>query len=160
MLEPASFDLVYTGIGALCWLPDVTRWAAVVVALLRPGGRLFIREGHPMLFSIDETHLDRLVVDFPYFQLSDPLILEESGTYVETEVQFSHNVAHYWSHGLGEAVTAALEAGMDLTGLAEHDSVPWNAIPGRMCQDESGEWRLEDRPWRLAASYTLQTRKR
>ena len=160
VLEPASFDLVYTGIGALCWLPDVTRWAGVVAALLRPGGRLFIREGHPMLFSIDETHLDRLVVDFPYFQLSEPLILEESGTYVETQVKFSHNVTHCWSHGLGETVTAVLEAGMDLTGLAEHDSVPWNTIPGRMSQDESGEWRLEDRSWRLAASYTLQTRKR
>jgi SAM-dependent methyltransferase len=159
-LEPASFDLVYTGIGALCWLPDVRRWAAVVAALLRPGGRLFIREGHPMLFSIDETHLDRLVVDFPYFQLDDPLILEEGGTYVETEVQFSHNVAHYWSHGLAETVTAVLEADMDLTALAEHDSVPWNAMPGRMCRDASGEWRLEDRPWRLAASYTLQARKR
>jgi SAM-dependent methyltransferase len=160
VLEPASFDLVYTGIGALCWLPDVTRWAAVVAALLRPGGRLFIREGHPMLFSIDETHLDRLVVDYPYFQLDDPLIFEEGGTYVETDVQFSHNVAHYWSHGIGETVTAVLEAGMDLTGLVEHDSVPWDALPGRMSVDASGERRLEDRPWRLAASYTLQARKR
>ena len=113
-----------------------------------------------MLFAIDETHLDRLVVDFPYFQLDAPLILEEGGTYVDTEVQFSHNVAHYWSHGLGETVAAVLEAGMDITGLAEHDSVPWNAIPGRMSMDASGEWRLDDRPWRLAASYTLEARKR
>ncbi|MGA2804455.1 MAG: class I SAM-dependent methyltransferase [Acidimicrobiales bacterium] len=159
-LEAASFDLVYTGIGALCWLPDVTRWAAVVSALLRPGGRLFIREGHPMLFSIDETHLDRLVVDYPYFQLDDPLIFEDGGTYVETDAEFSSTVTHEWSHGLGETISAVLEAGMDLTGLAEHDSVPWNAIPGRMSLDASGEWRLEDRPWRLAASYTLQARKR
>ena len=160
LLEAASFDLVYTGIGALCWLPDVTRWAAVVSALLRPGGRLFIREGHPMLFSIDETHLDRLVVDYPYFQLDDPLIFEDGGTYVETDAEFSSTVTHEWSHGLGETISAVLEAGMDLTGLAEHDSVPWNAIPGRMSLDASGEWRLEDRPWRLAASYTLQARKR
>lgn len=34
------FDLVYTGIGALCWMPDITRWAEVVATLLRPGGRL------------------------------------------------------------------------------------------------------------------------
>ena len=31
------FDLVYTGVGALCWLPDVRRWAEVVASLLRPG---------------------------------------------------------------------------------------------------------------------------
>src|SRR5215470_12114956 len=34
VLEPRSFDLVYTGIGALGWLPDIARWAAVVAGLL------------------------------------------------------------------------------------------------------------------------------
>jgi hypothetical protein len=49
---------------------------------------------------------------------------------------------------------------MQITGLAEHDSVPWEALPGQMTLDESsGEWRLTDRPWRLAASFTLQARK-
>jgi SAM-dependent methyltransferase len=33
------FDLVFTGVGALCWLPDIRRWAKVVADLLRPGGR-------------------------------------------------------------------------------------------------------------------------
>ncbi len=56
------FDLVYTGIGALCWLPDVQRWAGVVAALLRPGGRLFMREGHPVLWAIDDPRPDSLLV--------------------------------------------------------------------------------------------------
>jgi hypothetical protein len=29
-----------------------------------------------------------------------------------------------------------------------------------MTKDDGGEWRLTDRPWRLAASYTLQAVKR
>lgn len=45
VLGHGNFGLVYTGIGALCWLPDIRRWAQVVGALLRPGGRLFLREG-------------------------------------------------------------------------------------------------------------------
>ena len=106
VLPRASFDLVYTGVGALCWLPDIARWADVVGGLLRPDGRLFIREGHPMLFAIDESHKDRLVVDYPYFQTDEPLVIEDAGTYVETEVQFSHNLTHEWNHGLGETVTA------------------------------------------------------
>ena len=44
-LGAERFDLVYTGIGAIYWLPSIARWADVVVALLRPGGRLFMREG-------------------------------------------------------------------------------------------------------------------
>ena len=55
LLGRESFDLVFTGIGALCWLPDIRRWAAVVAGLLRPGGRLFIREGHPMLWALEDA---------------------------------------------------------------------------------------------------------
>ena len=51
-LGEERFDLVFTGIGALCWLPDIRRWAQVVAGLLRPGGRLHIREGHPVLWSL------------------------------------------------------------------------------------------------------------
>jgi SAM-dependent methyltransferase len=144
VLEPAAYDLVFTGIGALCWLPDIRRWASVVAALLRPGGRLFIREGHPMLRSLDETEPD--VDDTP-------------GTYVATQAEFTHNVTHSWNHGLGETITALFAEGLRLTSLVEHDSVPWEAIPGQMEQGELGEWRLADRPWRLAASYTLQAVK-
>ena len=43
VLGPDRFDLVYTGVGALCWLPDIARWASIVAGLLRPGGRLFLR---------------------------------------------------------------------------------------------------------------------
>lgn len=152
-LGAAAFDLIYTGVGALCWLPDVRRWAGVVAELLRPGGRLFLREGHPMLWTLpDET----LSLEHPYFERAQPLVWEEPGTYVATDAAFTHNTTHEWNHGLGETVTALLDAGLELTGLAEHDSVPWEALPGLMARDDAGEWRLADRPERLAASYTLQ----
>ncbi|MCM0677776.1 class I SAM-dependent methyltransferase [Micromonospora phytophila] len=155
------FDLVYTGVGALCWLPDVRRWARVVAALLRPGGRLFLREGHPMLWAVDESHPDGvLAVEHPYFELPEPTVWNESGTYVETEATFTHNLTHEWNHGLGEVVTALLDAGLDLTMLQEHDSAPWDALPGRTVRDAHGEHRLRDRPWRLPQTYTLQARRR
>ncbi len=156
VLGAGAFDLVYTGIGALCWLPDIRRWAAVVAGLLRPGGRLFIREGHPVLWSLDETRPGLLAVEYPYFERAEPMIFEEEGTYVQTDAVFIHNRTHSWNHGLGEIVTALLTEGMEVTGLAEHDSVPWEALPGQMEQIGGGEWRLADRPWRLPHSYTLQ----
>jgi SAM-dependent methyltransferase len=159
VLGSGAFDLVFTGVGALCWLPSVRRWAAVVAGLLRPGGRLFIREGHPMLWAIDETRDTDLVVDFPYFERAEPMVWDEGGTYVQTEAVFTQNRTHQWNHGLGEIITALLDAGMALTGLTEHDSVPWDGLPGKMEQAGGGEWRLADRPWRLAASYTLQAVK-
>ena len=161
VLPAASFDLVFTGIGALCWLPDVSRWAQVVSGLLRPGGRLFIREGHPVLWALDEERTDGLLVlDYPYFEHVEPMVFEEAGTYVETDAEFTSTVTHSWNHGLGEIVTAVLDAGMELIGLTEHDSVPWDALPGRMEQLGGGEYRLADRPERLPHTYTLQATKR
>ncbi len=153
------FDLVFTGIGALCWLPDIERWASVVADLLDPGGRLFIREGHPMLWALDEHRADLLTPEYPYFGLPDPVVFDEGGTYVQTEARFEHNIAHVWNHGLGEVITALLDRGMRITGLVEHQSVPWDALPGQMEKIELDEFRLADRPWRLAHSYTLQAVK-
>jgi 2-polyprenyl-3-methyl-5-hydroxy-6-metoxy-1,4-benzoquinol methylase len=160
VLSPSSFDLIYTGIGALCWLPEIRGWAEVVAGLLRPGGRLFLREGHPMLWALADARSDGLlVVDYPYFERPEPEIWDEGGTYVQTDAVFSHNVTHNWNHGLGEIVTALLDQGMRLTMLVEHDSVPWESLPGQMSRDDQGEWRLADRPWRVAQSYTLQAIK-
>jgi len=160
-LGPEPFDLVYTGIGALCWLPDIARWARVVAGLLRPGGRLFIREGHPMLWALDDPRPDGLLaMEYPYFEREEAMVFDEGGTYVDTDAVFTHNRTHEWNHGLGEIVTALMAAGMDLTGLVEHDSVPWDALPGQMERIGGGEWRLADRPWRLPHTYTLQAVKR
>lgn len=159
-LEHGSFDLVFTGIGALCWLPDVKRWAHVVATLLAPGGRLFLREGHPMLWTLADPRPDGLVVvEYPYFEREEATVFESEGTYVETDVEFAHTTTHEWNHGLGEIVTALLDEGLQLTGLVEHDSVPWDALPGQMDALPNGEYQLRDRPWRLAHSYTLQAGK-
>jgi SAM-dependent methyltransferase len=160
VLGEGTFDFVFTGIGALCWLPRIAQWAEVVSTLLVPGGFLFIREGHPMLWALDERRQDVLFVDFPYFEVEDPLVWEEAGTYVETDRTFAHTVTHSWNHGLGEVVTALTSFGLELTMLVEHDSVPWEALPGQMEQVDGKEWRLADRPERLPHSYTLRAVKR
>ncbi|WP_033342552.1 class I SAM-dependent methyltransferase [Catenuloplanes japonicus] len=158
-LGGARFDLVYTGIGAIGWLPDIRRWAQTVAGLLRPGGRLFIREGHPMLWAINELRDgDGLSVEYPYFETPEPMVWDEADTYFDTGgKKLTNTVTHSWNHGLGEIVTALFDAGMRLTALVEHDSVPWNALPGKMhTAGEFDEWHLTDRPARLPLTYTLQ----
>ncbi len=151
VLDVGGYDLVYTGVGALCWLPSVERWAGV----LRPGGRLFLRETHPMLWALDETQ-DPPTVAHPYFERAEPVVFDEQGTYVATDIEFTNTRSASWNHGLGETVTALADHGLRLTTLVEHDSVPYEAIPGQMDLDaETGEWRLREQPDRLAASYTL-----
>jgi len=159
-LGAQQFDLVYTGIGALPWLPDIERWAEVVAKLLRPGGRLFMREGHPMLWALEDSRPDGLLaVEYPYFQREEPCVWTDVGTYVQPDASFEHGTTNEWNHGLGEIVTALLTRGLLITGFVEHDSVPWDALPGQMETLDNGEYHLADRPWRLAHSYTLQADK-
>ncbi|TDF86174.1 bifunctional 2-polyprenyl-6-hydroxyphenol methylase/3-demethylubiquinol 3-O-methyltransferase UbiG [Pseudomonas sp. H9] len=159
VLTPGSFDLVYTGIGALIWLPSIERWARTVAALLKPGGRLFLREGHPMLLAVNEDHQDKLVIEYPYFEREAPTVWDSDQTYVETPVSLTETVTHEWNHGLGEVISALLEHGLQITALVEHDSIPWEALPGQMVLNEDGEWSLDKDRWRLPLSYTLQAVK-
>ncbi len=156
LLGRARFDVVYTGIGAVCWLPSIDRWAQTVAALLRPGGRLFIRDCHPMLGTLDVVD-DQIVMDYPYFEHDDALVFEDTTSYVDHVQPLPGLPSREWSHGLAEIITAVTRHGMTLELVAEHDSVPWEALPGKMTlsPDHPGEFRLADRPERLAASFTL-----
>ncbi len=161
VLPAGAFDLVYTGIGAIIWLPDIDRWAGIVAELLRPGGRFFMREGHPVLYATADPGPDGLVaLEHPYFERPDPTVWNATGTYVSTTVTFQHDRSVEWNHGLGEVVTALLAHGLDITALVEHDSVPWNALGGVMHELSGGEWQLRDRPERLPHSFTVAATKR
>ena len=159
VLPASSFDLVYTGVGALPWLPDMRSWARTVAGLLAPGGRLFLREGHPMMNALDSSELARPVLRYPYFDQAEPMFWDEAETYVSTTHQLTASRLADFSHSLGEVVSSLLAAGLRLTMLVEHDSVPWNALPEVMRPGEDGEYRLAEEPGRLAASYTLQAVK-
>ena len=54
-LDPESFDIVYTGGGALVWLPDLDSWAASIRELLTPSGRLILNEEHPQMGCIESS---------------------------------------------------------------------------------------------------------
>jgi SAM-dependent methyltransferase len=159
VLDAGSFDLVYTGIGALVWLPSIDDWARTVAALLKPGGRLFLREGHPMLLAVDEDCPHELRITRPYFERAEPTVWDDDSTYVQTDATLNATITHEWNHGLGEVVSALLRHGLALTALDEHQSIPWQALPGQMVLGDDGEWRLKDQPWRLPLSYTLQAIK-
>jgi len=158
-LGTSRFDLVYTGIGALCWLPDVRRWAGVVEALLRPGGRLFIREGHPVLWSLSDPRSDGLlVIEYPYFE-TEGVRFSEDQSYVPHEGPLSSPDLVHFNHGMAELITAIMDAGLRLTAIEEHDTIAWNPNDEAWEDVGHGEFRLRSGAARLPATYTLQATK-
>jgi SAM-dependent methyltransferase len=154
-------DVVYTGIGAICWMPDIRRWAAIVADLLRPGGRLFMREGHPVLWAMSDPRPDGLLVlEYPYFE-TDGTVFVEHATYAGDGVVTAPESVSF-NHGLGEIFTALTEAGLAVTALEEHREVPWNPLDDAMIPspDFEEEYIFAEGRDRMPLTYTLQAVKR
>jgi SAM-dependent methyltransferase len=153
-------DVVYTGIGAICWLPDIRRWAGVIARLLRPGGRFFMREGHPVLWAMSDPRPDGLlVIEYPYFETGGTTFVEDD-TYAGSGVVGAPESVSF-NHGLGEIFTALTDAGLMVTSLVEHREVPWNPLGDALIPspDFDGEFILADGRDRIPLSYTVQAVK-
>lgn len=159
VLPNAAFDLVYTGVGAICWLPSIREWATVVAGLLAPGGSLFIREAHPILWAMDESITDDLYLRFPYFEHTEPIEWDDAESYVPTTRALTSTKTYEWNHSLGEIITALIESGLRIDLFEEHDSVPWEALPGQMTLRPGGEWALAERAGVAPLSYSLRATK-
>ena len=127
------FDLVYTGRGALNWMMDIDVWARNVCACVRPGGNLFIFEGHPLDWIWDERS-ETLAIHPDYGGYFDKNIASEAEwptSYIDADAQpdagWSTKHERQWT--LGDVVTAVAKQGMIIEILSEHPDYYWPAHP-------------------------------
>jgi SAM-dependent methyltransferase len=153
-----QFDVIYTGKGALCYLPDLHRWADVLVRLLRPGGRVYVVEFHPVLTALglvpDSPDERGLVLRNDYLGGRGPIEIDATHTYTDGPALRDATTSYEWAHGLGEVVTALTRAGIGVRRLRESDELPWPRWPD-MRQTDRGWWRLPDSEPRIPLFYAL-----
>jgi SAM-dependent methyltransferase len=153
--EPHSFDLVFVTWGAITWLPDIRRWAQIVAQFLKPGGRVYLAEGHPAALVFDDAQrlADGLPGYFaPYFQ-RDPVVTDDPTDYADRTARLRNTRQYNWMHPLGEIVTSLLEAGLSLDWLHEHDAVTWQMF-SILIEGSDGLYRWPERPW-LPLAFSL-----
>lgn len=118
-------DLVYTGKGALMWLPDLDAWATEVARLVRPGGYLFVHEAHPAacLWTSD-TDQARIRPDRSYFAST-----RTNDTFPASAIeQFGNGTdldAIEWQWTLADILNAIISAGLDIRHVGEHPEPFW-----------------------------------
>ena len=126
-------DLVYTGKGAIPWMMDIDAWARVVARLLRPGGRLYVYEGHPLDWVWDteasEYRLspqtgsyfaEDVAQDRSWPITSDPIREHAEGGRL-------HVYERQWT--LGHIMNSLVAAGLRLERFEEHPNLFWNQFP-------------------------------
>ena len=161
-LEGRTYDIVYTGLGALCWLPDIERWARTAASLVAPGGFLYLAEFHP--FS-DILADDGKTVELDYFS-TEPRVWEEGVTYTdyapgENDTDGAslseHAVSVDWQHGLGDVVSALIAADLRIELLHEHDYTLFPRFPHLLV--EGDRYRLPPDQPRIPMIYSIRASK-
>jgi SAM-dependent methyltransferase len=121
-LGERTFDVVYTGVGAIGWLPDLTAWAQVVRDLLKPGGMLYLVELHPMWVALigDGSTIcqDALGARFTRWDKPDRV------SYAHPEKRLSAVSSFERLHAISEVLTAVLDAGLTIELFHEFDVTP------------------------------------
>jgi len=173
-LIKARFDLVYVSWGAINWLPDIKAWARVVAAMLKPGGQLYLLEGHPFALTLDQLGAETVGADgaiglsdpsaplrpaYPYFRgIGMPLIFETPQTYTGDGPALKHTRTHEFVHSITDILTGLIEAGLTLTMYHEHDACAWAMWP-LLVEGEDRLYRMPAGAASLPLSFSLRARK-
>ncbi|MBI0583923.1 MAG: methyltransferase domain-containing protein [Methanomassiliicoccus sp.] len=151
-----KFDIVYTGYGAICWLPDLERWAKVIARFLRPGGTFYIVEAHPFTDLIDENVTDRVSLTGRYFS-KGPVRYESPNTYTDSVAPLDEQVTYSWLHPLSETVSSLCSAGLQVEWLHESPLGFFNLHP-LMKRREDGHWQFPDGTCDIPLTFSLRAR--
>lgn len=150
-LSGKRFDVVCVSLGALCWLPDVAAWGAVVADLLAAGGRLYLHDGHPFTSCFDD---DGERVIYSYFEEPDsPFASDSTFTYTDGE-RLSATRTYEWNHSIGEIVAALIGRRLVIDSLIEHDWTLFQQFPW-LVENTSGQFVIPEGHPRIPLSFTL-----
>jgi SAM-dependent methyltransferase len=153
-VDGRTFDIVYTGIGALGWLPDLGPWAQVVADLLRPDGVLYLVEIHPIVVGMlhDGRTLTQDIFEAEYRAWS-----EKGGTYAAPDAVLEHTVPYERVHSISDVITAVLDAGLrvELFHEQSYTNAPWPWAE----RGDDGYYRLPGGWPRFPLTYSLRARK-
>lgn len=151
-----TFDVVYTGHGALIWLPDLARWASVVSQLLKPGGRFYLSEFHPI---VDTMAGDRFEIEGCYFHEQAGIVWDEpGGSYADPHAVTKNNRTIEFRHPLSDVWQALHDAGLRIDLFRERDFTLFPRWPF-LEKYPDGSYRLpHDKP-RFPLLYALRAEK-
>jgi len=174
VLNGRLFDVVFTSVGAICWLPNIKAWAIQVSKRLKRGGIFYIRDGHPMLNALadDDTPgynarpLDAkggndLLLSYPYFETKKPMVFDSETTYTPMEEgkRLQNTRTYEWNHGLGEIIQALIDSGLKILLVKEHKKLDWKFM-GSMIKGDDGFYRLPKHQENYCAlMYTIMAEK-
>ena len=147
------FDIVFTSYGVIGWLPDLRPWAKMIATRLKSGGTFFMVEFHPIVWMFD--YLDGKSTMKHAYNKKEVIYEEYEGTYADVNSKMLSK-EYGWNHGLGDVITALVDAGLIIEYLKEFDESPYNVLPD-LVETNSGNYVTKDKLYPLI--FTIKATK-
>jgi len=147
------FDIVFTSYGVIGWLPDLDKWAEVIVRYLKPGGIFYMAEFHPVIWMFDE---DFTRVKY-YYDNREMIETESEGTYTDRDADIKGK-EYSWNHSLSEVLNALIRHGLRLELFNEHMYSPYPCF-NNIIQGEDGNWRIKGMEDKVPMVYSVRAVK-
>tara|TARA_B100000959_G_scaffold286388_1_gene364803 strand:- start:467 stop:1312 length:846 start_codon:yes stop_codon:yes gene_type:complete len=156
-LGEERFDIVYTGRGALCWLPDIREWASICSHLVKSGGILYLEESTPMLNSLEPMDIANDTVFGLKYDLynSNPVSEMGEGSYADPEWP-GERKTHCWEYRYDTIINALIENGFRIDLLNERDEIFFEPHPGQFIESRKNYWTFKEGDLRFPLSFTLK----
>ncbi|MEO3997052.1 class I SAM-dependent methyltransferase [Mesorhizobium sp. CAU 1732] len=155
----ATYDMAFVTWGAINWLSDIRAWAQVVADVLKPGGTLYLLEGHPQLYQY-ELRDGKLELTADWRTPSaKPLTYDDTQTYTGDERPLTNTRNYEWIHPISDVIGALIGAGLAIDFLREHEIIVWRAFPG-MIETGLDQFELPPGLPRIPMSYSIGATKK
>lgn len=148
-----QFDIVFTSYGTIGWLPDLDKWADIIVHYLKPGGLFYIAEFHPVLWMFDDdfTHIKY------HYDNRELIVTENEGTYTDRNAAITGK-EYSWNHSISEVVNALINAGLKIESFNEYMYSPYPCFRNTI-KTEKGKWHIKGMEEKLPMVYSIRAVK-
>ncbi|MCP4222381.1 MAG: hypothetical protein GY773_03465, partial [Actinomycetia bacterium] len=116
-LAVGDFDIVYTAIGVLAWIPDLDRWATAIASTMRSGARFILLDEHPMAMAMWGVDGYARIVD-DYFGRRKAITSTGWGHFEGGED--ATEPTHQFAWPLGDILNALIGAGLAIGRVGEY----------------------------------------
>ena len=148
-----QFDIVFTSYGTIGWLPDLDKWADIIVHYLKPGGLFYIAEFHPVLWMFDDdfTHIKY------HYDNRELIVTENEGTYTDRNAAITGK-EYSWNHSISEVLNALINAGLKIESFNEYMYSPYPCFRNTI-ETEKGNWHIKGMEEKLPMVYSIRAVK-
>jgi 2-polyprenyl-3-methyl-5-hydroxy-6-metoxy-1,4-benzoquinol methylase len=152
-----QFDIVFTSYGVITWLSDLQKWAQNIARCLKPGGKFFIAEIHP-LSMIFKDATETFELGYNYFHDPVGVVFPPNPDYAEPSFTASQP-EHYWAWPLMDIFSVLNAAGLEIHDFREYPFTVYEQFP-QMTKGSDGFWHVPDHQTNVPLLFSLSAQHR